>query len=287
MSENKQDQLERDAEEVKYDATTAMMPSFEFRDPGSKRLFMVDPISFLAKEGQFFLIGPVTEQNCNELVLSIEAYKKARALGTAKETGDVTLNINSPGGSVSAGMIVYNFIQKHNADPRNTYKINTHCYGMAASMGSFLTMCGHKRTIDQDATYMIHRLSGGGNNGDKHTQEANGVNTDYTHEELIEKYCIHTAQDPEVLERAMSYENWFRGVNENDPWSLEALVEYGFVDEVVKYDPTPLTRKVKPLPEPRTRLNKGSIPSADEHRKRTQENLDRVRKAAKAKVSPK
>lgn len=277
--QNKYDRIAEEAGEEYYNRLEALLPSFEISERGGRRYFQ-DPISMLANDGQFFLIGPVTQQSCAELKLSMEAFLAGLKTNEVKYSGDsITLHIDSPGGSVDAGMTIYNLIQKVNTDPNSPVKINTHCYGMAASMGSFLLMCGHERSIDQDARVMIHRLSGGGNNGDKHTQEANGVNTDYTHYELLEKYCIHTGQDPETMMKAMVYENWFRGTDEDDAWSLDALVEYGMVDKVVRYQPKVIERDVKPIPEPRTSLNSdaGAMPGAADHMKQMKKRLKKFK----------
>ncbi|MCC5611227.1 ATP-dependent Clp endopeptidase proteolytic subunit ClpP [Nostoc sp. CHAB 5834] len=110
-----------------------------------------DIYSRLLKERVVFLVGPVTDQSANLVVAQM------LFLESENPTKDISLYINSPGGSVSAGMAIFdtmNFIKPN---------VSTLCMGMAASMGAFLLAAGEpgKRFALPNAKIMIHQPLGG------------------------------------------------------------------------------------------------------------------------------
>jgi len=109
-----------------------------------------DIYSRLLKERVIFLVGPVTETTANVVV--------AQMLFLESENPDKDINfyINSPGGSVSAGMAVFDTMQFIRPD------VSTLCIGMAASMGAFLLAAGAKgkRFALPNSTVLIHQPSG-------------------------------------------------------------------------------------------------------------------------------
>lgn len=135
-------------------------------------------------------------------------------------TKDISLYINSPGGSVSAGLAIYDTMQYIKCD------VSTICMGMAASMGAFLLSSGAKgkRYVLPNAEVMIHQPSGG----------AQGQATE------IEITAKHILKTKERLNRILS-ENTGKPIEqvaadtERDNWlSAEEAVEYGLVDKVMK-----------------------------------------------------
>jgi ATP-dependent Clp protease protease subunit len=110
-----------------------------------------DIYSRLLKERVIFLVGEVTEQSANLIVAQL------LFLESEQPDKDISLYINSPGGSVYAGMAVYDTMQFIKPD------VSTLCTGFAASMGSFLLAAGAtgKRYALPNARIMIHQPHGG------------------------------------------------------------------------------------------------------------------------------
>ncbi|MGB4138872.1 MAG: ATP-dependent Clp protease proteolytic subunit, partial [Saccharofermentanales bacterium] len=132
---------------------------------------------------------------------------------------DIQFYINSPGGEVSAGLMVYDTMQYIKPD------VQTICMGMAASMGAFLVAAGAKgkRFALPNADLMIHQPSGG----------AQGQATDIT---IAAEYILklkqrlnrilseHTGQPIEVIERDTDRDTWL---------SAEQAIEYGLIDKIM------------------------------------------------------
>ena len=110
-----------------------------------------DIYSRLLRERVVFLVGPVNDQTANLVVAQL------LFLESENPDKDISLYINSPGGSVSAGLSVFDTMQFIKPD------VSTLCMGMAASMGSFLLMAGAKgkRFALPNSRVMIHQPSGG------------------------------------------------------------------------------------------------------------------------------
>ena len=110
-----------------------------------------DIYSRLLRERVIFLVGPVNDQTANLVVAQL------LFLESENPDKDISLYINSPGGSVSAGLSVFDTMQFVKPD------VSTLCMGIAASMGSFLLMAGAKgkRFALPNSRVMIHQPSGG------------------------------------------------------------------------------------------------------------------------------
>ena len=110
-----------------------------------------DIYSRLLRERVIFLVGPVNDQSANLVVAQL------LFLESENPDKDISLYINSPGGSVSAGMSIFDTMQFIKPD------VSTLCMGIAASMGSFLLMAGAKgkRFALPNSRVMIHQPSGG------------------------------------------------------------------------------------------------------------------------------
>ena len=132
---------------------------------------------------------------------------------------DVNLYINSPGGSVSAGMAIYDTMQFMNSP------IRTICMGMAASMGAFLLAAGStgKRSALPHARIMIHQPSGGAQ-GTASDIEIQAKEILYLRDKLNGLYAKHTGRPVEQIERDMDRDRYM---------SAEEAKEYGLIDNVI------------------------------------------------------
>ena len=173
-----------------------------------------DIYSRLLKERVIFLVGPVEDHMANLVVAQL------LFLESENPDKDVHLYINSPGGSVTAGLAIYDTMQFIRPD------VSTMCIGQAASMGAFLLAGGAKgkRFALPNARTMIHQPSGG----------AQGQATDIDiqareiliiRERLNALMAEHTGQDIETI----------RGDTERDNFmNADQSKDYGLVDEVLK-----------------------------------------------------
>ena len=132
---------------------------------------------------------------------------------------DIWLYINSPGGSVTAGMAIYDIMQFVSCD------VATVCMGLGASMGQFLLCAGAKgkRYALPHARIMMHQPSGGmgGSASDIKIQAEQSL---YIRKILFELISEHTGQDLDQVERDADRDRWFTASDARD---------YGFIDHVV------------------------------------------------------
>lgn len=136
---------------------------------------------------------------------------------------DINLYINSPGGSVSAGLAIYDIMQFVKCD------VATYCMGMAASMGSLLLTAGAKgkRYSLPNTRIMIHQplLAGGGLSGQVTDIEIHARELIKTKEKLTRIYETHTGKDYKTLVDAMERDNFM------DAYQAK---EFGLIDHVVE-----------------------------------------------------
>jgi ATP-dependent Clp protease protease subunit len=160
-----------------------------------------DIYSRLLKERVVFLVGPVNDTTANLVVAQLLFY------------------INSPGGSVTAGMGIYDTMQFVKPD------VSTLCIGQAASMGAFLLGAGAKgkRFCLPNSRVMIHQPLGGFQ-GQASDIEIHAKEILYLREKLNELMAKHTGQPLEVIERDTD-RDFFMGGDE--------AVKYGIVDKVL------------------------------------------------------
>ncbi len=173
-----------------------------------------DIYSRLLKERVIFMVGQVEDHMANLVVaqlLFLEAENPDK---------DIHLYINSPGGSVTAGLSIYDTMQFIKPD------VSTMCIGQACSMGSFLLAAGAKgkRFCLPNARVMIHQPSGGaqGQASDIHIQAREILSI---RERLNDLMAYHTGQKVEKIAVDTERDNFM---------TAERAVEYGLVDEVVK-----------------------------------------------------
>lgn len=173
-----------------------------------------DIYSRLLKERIIFLGDEVNDATASIVVaqlLFLEAEDPSK---------DISLYINSPGGSVTAGWAIYDTMQYIKCD------VATICIGMAASMGAFLLAGGAKgkRQALPNAEIMIHQPSGGTRG------QASDIRIEADHilkikRRLNEELAANTNQPIEVIERDTDRDNWM---------SADEAVAYGLIDSVVR-----------------------------------------------------
>jgi ATP-dependent Clp protease, protease subunit len=168
----------------------------------------------LLRERIIFL-GSVVEDNVANLVSA-----QLLLLAAEDPDRDIYLYINSPGGSVTSGMAIYDTIQFVEND------VATVAMGLAASMGQFLLAAGApgKRYALPHARIMMHQPSGGigGTASDIAIQAEQML---YVKKTMAERIAFHTGQSVETIERDSDRDRWF---------TAEEAKEYGFVDHVVR-----------------------------------------------------
>jgi len=173
-----------------------------------------DIYSRLLKERIVFLVGPVTETTANLVV--------AQMLFLESENPDkeISFYINSPGGSVAAGMAIYDTMEFIRRD------VSTLCIGMAASMGAFLLAAGAKgkRFALPNSTILIHQPSGGfqGQVSDieRHAQFVIDLKRRF-----IDQMAKFTGRTPEQVERDHDRDNFL---------TADQAKDYGIVDQVLQ-----------------------------------------------------
>jgi ATP-dependent Clp protease protease subunit len=172
-----------------------------------------DIYSRLLKERIIFLVGPISDGMANLVVAQL------LFLESENPDKDIHLYINSPGGSVSAGMAMYDTMQFIKPD------VSTLCTGLAASMGAFLLCAGAKgkRFALPNARVMIHQPSGGFS-GQASDIEIHAKEVLYLKRKLNEMMAKHTGQPIENIERDTDRDNFM---------SAEDAVKYGLVDRVL------------------------------------------------------
>jgi len=151
-----------------------------------------DIYSRLLKERVVFLVGPVNEMSANLIVAQL------LFLESENPEKDISFYINSPGGSVSAGLAIYDTMQFVKPD------VSTLCIGQAASMGAFLLAAGAKtkRFALPNSRVMIHQPMGGFQ-GQASDVEIHAREILYLRSRLNELMAKHTGQDLEKISKDM------------------------------------------------------------------------------------
>ena len=176
-----------------------------------------DIYSRLLKERVIFLVGPVEDYMANLVVAQL------LFLESENPDKDIHLYINSPGGSVTAGMSIYDTMQFIKPD------VSTVCIGQAASMGALLLTAGAagKRYCLPNSRVMIHQPLGGyqgqASDIEIHTREILGIR-----ERLNQILAHHTGQDIETIAKDTDRDNFMNGAQ---------AAEYGLIDAVLDKRP--------------------------------------------------
>ena len=176
-----------------------------------------DIYSRLLKERVIFLVGEVNDQTAHLVVAQL------LFLESENPDKDISFYINSPGGSVSAGMAIFDTMQFIKPE------VSTLCMGMAASMGSFLLMAGAKgkRFALPNSKIMIHQPSGGAS-GQATVIEIHAREIIKTREQLNKIYADRTGQPLEKIAADMERDRYM---------SADEAQVYGLVDQVIHKRP--------------------------------------------------
>jgi ATP-dependent Clp protease protease subunit len=198
-----------------FDPTNALVPMVVEQTAKGERSY--DIYSRLLKENVIFLVGQVEDHMANPIVaqmLFLEAENPEK---------DIFLYINSPGGSVTAGMAIYdtmNFIKPN---------VSTVCIGQAASMGAFLLSAGEKgkRYCLPNSRVMIHQPLGGfqgqASDFEIHAREILSIK-----EKMNRLMAEHTGQEYEKVAQDTDRDNFL---------SATDAMEYGLIDQVLSSRP--------------------------------------------------
>ena len=172
-----------------------------------------DIYSRLLKERVVFLVGPVNEVTANLIVAQL------LFLESENPDKDIFFYINSPGGSVSAGLAIYDTMQFVKPD------VSTLCIGQAASMGALLLAAGDqgKRFVLPNSRVMIHQPMGGFS-GQASDVEIHAREILYLRSRLNEILAKHTGKTVEAVAKDTDRDNFL---------SAEDAVKYGIVDKVL------------------------------------------------------
>ena len=174
-----------------------------------------DIYSRLLKERIIFLVGPVNDHTANLVVAQL------LFLESENPDKDIYFYINSPGGSVSAGMSIFDTMNFIKPD------VQTLCLGQAASMGAFLLSAGAKgkRFALPNSRIMIHQpLISGGLGGQASDIEIHARELIKLKEKLNNLLAKHTGQPLEKIERDTDRDNFM---------SAQTAMEYGLIDKVI------------------------------------------------------
>jgi len=172
-----------------------------------------DIYSRLLKERVVFLVGPVNEMSANLIVAQL------LFLESENPEKDISIYINSPGGSVSAGLAIYDTMQFIKPD------VSTLCVGQAASMGALLLAAGShgKRFALPNSRVMIHQPMGGFQ-GQASDIEIHAKEILYLRQRLNEILSKHTRQEIKTIEHDTERDNFF---------GADEAVKYGLVDKLL------------------------------------------------------
>jgi len=172
-----------------------------------------DIYSRLLKERIIFMVGPVNDQMANLVVAQL------LFLESENPDKDISLYINSPGGSVSAGLAIFDTMQFIKPD------VSTLCTGIAASMGAFLLAAGAKgkRFSLPNSRVMIHQPSGG----------SQGMASDIEIQAKEILYLRHRLNSIMAERTGQSVEQIAKDTDRDRFMSAEEAVEYGLIDKML------------------------------------------------------
>ena len=191
------------------------IPQVPYRLPGSQYTQWISIYNRLYQERIIFLGKEVDDEIANEIV-AVMLY-----LDSEDSSKDIVLYINSPGGSVTAGMAIYDTMQHIQSN------VVTICVGLAASMGAFLLSAGAKgkRLALPHSRIMIHQPSMGGFRGQATDIDIEAKEILRTRKQLDQVLADNCGKDVDQV----------RSDTERDYWlSAQEALEYGLIDRVVE-----------------------------------------------------
>ncbi|MGA9341482.1 MAG: ATP-dependent Clp endopeptidase proteolytic subunit ClpP [Rhodanobacteraceae bacterium] len=188
-----------------------LVPMVVEQTPRGERAY--DIYSRLLKERVVFMVGPIDDHVANVIVAQM------LFLESENPDKDIHLYINSPGGSVTAGLAIYDTMQFVKPD------VSTMCVGQASSAGSLLLMAGAKgkRFALPNSRIMVHQPSGGAQ-GQATDIEIHAREIIYLRGRLNQLYADHTGKPIDEIARDMERDRFMSG---------EEAVTYGLIDKVI------------------------------------------------------
>lgn len=191
------------------------VPSVPYRLPGSTYERWIDIYTRLSQERIIFLGQEVTDSLANSIIASM-LY-----LDSEDQNKPIYIYINSPGGSVTAGMAIYDTMQHIKSE------VVTICVGLAASMGSFLLAAGTKgkRMALPHSRIMIHQPMGGTGRRQATDIEIEAKQILRVRHELNGLLAMHTGQTIEQIEKDTDRDNFM---------SAQEAKDYGLIDRVIE-----------------------------------------------------
>ena len=210
----KQQTLDQDKEEG---TSMPLVPTVIEKTGRGERVY--DIYSRLLKDRIVFLGGPVTDESANLIVAQL------LFLSNEDPKNDIHFYINSPGGSVSAGLGVYDTMQFIRP------KVQTYCIGVAASMGAVLFMAGENgmRNMLPNSRVLLHQpLLGGVSEGQATDLSIQAAEMLKTRERLYQIMMDHTGKDEATIARDCERDKWL---------DAQDAVEYGVADKILKHLP--------------------------------------------------
>ena len=195
---------------------SALIPMVIEQSGRGERSF--DIYSRLLRDRVVFLVGPVTDQSANLVVAQL------LFLESENPDKDISLYIDSPGGSVYAGLSIYDTMQFIKPD------VSTICLGMAASMGAFLLASGTKgkRFALPNSEILIHQPliggQGGGLSGQTTDIKIHAEHMVYIRDKMNRMLSEYTGQPLEVVEKDTDRDNYL---------TAEEAKAYGLIDEII------------------------------------------------------
>ncbi|MGA8278965.1 MAG: ATP-dependent Clp endopeptidase proteolytic subunit ClpP [Rhodanobacteraceae bacterium] len=188
-----------------------LVPMVVEQTPRGERAY--DIYSRLLKERVIFMVGPIDDHVANVIVAQM------LFLESENPDKDIHLYINSPGGSVTAGLAVYDTMQFVKPD------VSTMCVGQASSAGSLLLMAGAKgkRFALPNSRIMVHQPSGGAQ-GQATDIEIHAREIIYLRGRLNQLYADHTGKPVEEIARDMERDRFMSG---------DEAKTYGLIDQVI------------------------------------------------------
>jgi ATP-dependent Clp protease, protease subunit len=189
-----------------------LIPTVIEKVPGGERAY--DIYSRLLKDRIIFLGGPISDMMANAIIAQLLFLEHEDA------KKEIKIYINTPGGSVTAGMAIYDTMQYIKPD------VSTICIGIAASMGAFLLAAGKKgkRFVLPNSEILLHQVMGGAE-GQAIEIEIAAKQIIRTKQRLNQLLAKHTGQSLTKIERDTDRDFWL---------SAEEAKAYGVVDEIIK-----------------------------------------------------
>lgn len=200
-----------------------LVPTVIEKTPMGERAF--DIFSRLLKDRIIFVNGPITDESANLIVAQL------LFLQSEDPKKDIVMYINSPGGSVSAGLAIYDTMQYLSCD------VSTVCTGMAASMGSLLLTAGArgKRFILPHAEVMIHQPLSQGISGQATDIGIYAKHILKTKDILTDMYVTHTGETRSKIEKDLERDTFL------DAEQAKSYGKHGLVDKVIEHNTERLT----------------------------------------------